>query len=56
MKLAKRFLALVMVLALLAALGGAASAEEAQYATTKAFLEEIREVPDFQCELMGRRG
>lgn len=53
MKLTKRLLSLVMVLALLASLSAAASAEEAQYKTTKAFLEEIREVPDFQCELMG---
>ena len=51
MKMAKRVLAFAMILALLVSLGAPAFAEEAQYATTKSFLEQIAEVDGFECEV-----
>ncbi len=52
MKLTKRLLSLVMVLALLASLSAAAFAEEAQYKTTRDFLAYIADVDGFTYEVL----
>ncbi len=52
MKLTKRLLSLVMVLALLASLSAAAFAEEAQYKSTRDFLAYIADVDGFTYEVL----
>lgn len=52
MNAAKRLSALALILALLL-LPGAAFAEDAQYETTRAFLEGVKDMDGFSCEFMG---